>query len=706
MKRTLLYYVLIPAVIAVAVFLAFLAIKDFFASGENKADYAVYDGQTVRLVVGSRLLSPRRPPIIKDNEISIDLDTVKRYIDGTVYWDEANKKVTVTTRDRLVRMNTDSLTAFVNDRQEIRLDLPVFEDGGAVYLPMRFLSEYFQIRISYEEKNKVVIVDDRRAVIQTAAVVEKGAVMRLGRSVGEPIVKRFANPSAAAKNAGASAGGGGGAGVGTGGSANAGGAGGDTGENAAAGGDAGADGAATTDGAATADVDSSGDAGANVDGSVNAGGDTSASAGGGVNADESANAGWDENAGDAFDLENAAFDMYIFEEYDGWYKARSLDGVIGYIEKRFVAVRRYVDKIALADARPAAWKPENGKIVMVWEQVSSRRANPDTAKIPGMPGLDVVSPTWFSLTDKDGAVESRASADYIDWARMNGYKVWALFSNTMNDIEMTSAFLNDGLARENAIRALLAYAAILEIDGINLDFENVYLKDKDALTQFVRELAPMLREQGLTFSVDVNIPDGSDTWSRCYDTPSIAAAADYVNLMAYDQHGAKSQAAGSVSQLSWVEANLKKLIERDKVPPEKIILGIPFYTRIWEMDGQNAPKGGKPVNSSAVGMNTAIGRVFDNNADVEWDTDSGQFFCVYKLNGKLYHVWLEEPHSVNLRSALAHRYALAGVSAWSRNFVIPEIWDVLNRNLKEIVTYYQWKAEASVEAPELARVRA
>jgi spore germination protein YaaH len=176
--------------------------------------------------------------------------------------------------------------------------------------------------------------------------------------------------------------------------------------------------------------------------------------------------------------------------------------------------------------------------------------------------------------------------------------------------------------------------------------------------------------------------------------------------MAYDQHGARSPAAGSVSQLSWVELNLKKLIDRDGVPPDKIILGIPFYTRIWEMEDADAPRGGRPVNSSAVRMSVAIGNVFDNGADVEWDEESGQFYCEYIKEGKFFQVWLEEPNSINMRSSLAHKYSLAGVSAWSRYFVIPEIWDVLERNLKEIMTYYQWQNESGAQEPALEPVRA
>ena len=663
MNKDRVLHFLIPVVIAIAVFLGYLAVRNHMDSEESRVEYSLYDGQTVRLVIGSRLLSLIHPPIIRDNEIALDIDTIRRYIDKTVNWDKANKRVTVTTRDKLVRMNTDSLTALVNDRQEIRLDLPVFEEDGVVYLPLKFLSDFFQIRVDYNEKNKAVIVDDRRAVVQAATVVENNAVIRLGRSIKEPIVKSYPNVRADKKSGG----------------------------NLANGGTRGVVYAVSMDGGGNAD------AGAETVGEADDGGDAGTDDAGGEDA------GYIDDGDGSID--DGKFDMYVFEDYGDWYKVRSIDGIVGYIERKFVAVRRYVDKSSLVESGNTAWKPDGGKIIMVWESVSSARANPDTSRIPEMPGLDIVSPTWLNLADDQGTVESSASASYIDWAHAKGYHIWVLFANRMNDIEMTSRFLNNSLAREHAIRSVLAYAAVLGVDGINLDFENVYLKDRDVLTQFVRELAALLRAQGLAFSVDVNVPDGSDTWSRCYDTPAIAAAADYINLMAYDQTGARSHVSGSVSQLSWVEANLKKLIERDGVPPEKILLGIPFYTRVWEMEGADTEPGDRTKDSSAVGMKTAIGGVLDNNAEVEWDEESGQFFCKYKKDGKSYQVWLEDPNSANLRSSLVHKYSLAGVSAWSRTFVIPEIWDVLSRNLKDYTTYYQWRSEAFPESPALAQVQ-
>jgi spore germination protein YaaH len=278
-----------------------------------------------------------------------------------------------------------------------------------------------------------------------------------------------------------------------------------------------------------------------------------------------------------------------------------------------------------------------------------------------------------------------------------------MLSNDFKDIAQTSFFLNSQEARENAIRSVLVYAVALGIDGVNVDIENVYLKDRDALTQFVRELAPMLREQGLAVSVCVGVPDGSDTWSRCYDTPALADAADYVALMAYDQHVPSGPNAGSAAQFKWVESHVKRLVDFYQVPPGKLILGVPFYSRAWEMKPR-APLGGAFVKSSALYMSTAINNIWKYNAAVAWDDDSGQFVCEYSHSDKNFQLWLEDPASINLKLSLVHKYGLAGASAWSREFSIPEVWDVFERNLKQIMTYSQWQSEAFEEAPQMIRL--
>ncbi|MDR1440045.1 MAG: glycoside hydrolase [Clostridiales bacterium] len=611
MNRFKYLNIFVPVIAALAVFGIFLAFRTALASRGASGAIEQYDRSQILLIIGADIVRTEYQPIVRDGEIAIDLETVRARIDSKISWDEGNRRVTVTTRDRLIRMNTDELTAFVNER-EVQLDLPAFEDSGAIYIPMRFLSDFYQLDIQYNEENRLVIIDDRATVIQIATIISDGAVIRTGRDSKALIVKEY----------------------------------GDTPQPAGDGGEAGA-----------------------------AGSEGSAMAG---------------------------YELYVFEHYDDWYKVRSADGHVGFIEKKYVALRMYVDRDTLAEGHaPAPWKPESGKISMAWEQVEKKTPSPEN--IPDMPGLDVVSPQWFTLADEGGGVESAASTEYIEWAHRRGYKVWALFRNVSNDIEMTSAFLNSSAARENALRSLLAYASMLGIDGLNLDFENVYLRDKDALTQFVRELSPLLRAQGLAVSVDVNVPDGSETWSRCYDTPAIADAADYVVVMAYDQHVNSSPNAGSVSQLNWVEVNLKKLIERDLVPSQKIILGIPFYTRVWEMETPDEEPNGRFSGVRAVYMETAVNYALDNGASVEWDEPSGQFYCEYDLDGKRYHMWLEELQSINVKSSLIHKYNLAGLSAWSRVQGMDEIWGVLERNTKDIASYSDWMDRAYVEAPALAR---
>jgi len=379
--------------------------------------------------------------------------------------------------------------------------------------------------------------------------------------------------------------------------------------------------------------------------------------------------------------------LRVFEEYDNWYKVRTSRGVIGYIEKKHVVVRWItINEIPLKDEKKAEqWKPEKGKINLVWEMMYGKR--PDLNSIGKIEGLDVLSPTWFQLKDADGNLINRADATYVKWAHDNGYKVWALFSNDFQDIKMTSKFLHNADARDNAIRQILIYASLYNLDGINIDFENVYKEDKDALTQFVRELTPLLREQGLVVSIDVTIPDGSDTWSKCYDRKALGEIVDYVMLMTYDQHWATSPKAGSVAQITWVEQNLVKVLEM--VPREKLLLGLPFYTRLWQ---EEKTDNGTIVKQAAVlSMEGSKKVVNDNTAEVVWDEESGQFYTEYEKDGKTYKLWIEDENSINLKSSLVHKYKLAGTAAWSRTYENPAVWDVLNANLKEIETYAQWK---------------
>ncbi len=377
-------------------------------------------------------------------------------------------------------------------------------------------------------------------------------------------------------------------------------------------------------------------------------------------------------------------ELRVFDEYENWYKVRTWDGAIGYIEKRFVEVKNVVvqespegkaeDKNAKAD-----WKPEKGKINLAWDQVYERRE--DLSAMNDIEGLDVISPTWFQLKTEEGELINRAYSKYVDWAHENGYKVWALLANDFSNYEMSSKFLNNTNYRDNLIKEVLAYSALYKLDGINIDFENMYAADRDAFTQFVREITPFLKEQGLVVSVDVNDIE-------CYDKKALSEVVDYVMYMSYDQHWRTSPVAGSVAQLTWVEQRVRGVIERDKVPVEKLLMGIPFYTRLWTETTDETGK--KTLSSQALSMEGARNTITTNNVKVQWDEESGQFYGEYQKDNTLNKIWLEDANSINLRASLVHKYNLAGTCAWSSNFATADIWGVLKNNLKDVDNYQAW----------------
>lgn len=376
--------------------------------------------------------------------------------------------------------------------------------------------------------------------------------------------------------------------------------------------------------------------------------------------------------------------LRVFGEQEKWYKVRSEDGFVGYIEKKHVKTELIASNTEAEEPSSggAVWKPKQGKINLTWEYVGNK--NPDISKLKKISGLDVVSPTWFYVTDKQGNVANKADNGYVQWAHKNGYKVWALVGNG-SDPEMTHSFLNNTDTREKIYQQLLIYAKLYKLDGINIDFENVYLKDKDMLTQFMRELAPLLREQGLVVSIDVTFRSTSENWSMCYDRKALSQIVDYVAVMAYDQHWAASPVSGSVAEFGWVENGLKRILE--EVPSEKVLLGLPFYTRVWK---EELVDGKVKVSSSAVSMGTVEKLLSEHKPQVVWDEESGQHYAEYKVGKVTHRIWIEDDKSINLKTSLVHKYDLAGAASWRKGFESEDIWVVLEDTLKVKENYTQW----------------
>lgn len=316
-----------------------------------------------------------------------------------------------------------------------------------------------------------------------------------------------------------------------------------------------------------------------------------------------------------------------------------------------------------------------GKLNLVWDHVFDQSR--DLAKEQKITGLDIISPTWFAVVSEDGQVISKADMKYVQDAHDKGYKVWALVSNSF-DRELTKKILASETAKQNIIKQLVVYASVYNLDGINIDFENVYDEDKDKLTQFIGALTAALKEQNLVVSIDVTVPSSSPFWSACYDRKALGKIVDYMMVMTYDEHWRTSPVAGSVASIGWVEKGIAAMLTY--VPKEKLLMGIPFYTREWE---ETTVPDGIKVKSKALSMAQADKIVQSYKSDVVWLEDKGQHYTEYSKDDKRYRIWLEDDKSISLKANLVHKYQLAGAASWRKDFEKPYIWDILNQILKK-----------------------
>ena len=374
----------------------------------------------------------------------------------------------------------------------------------------------------------------------------------------------------------------------------------------------------------------------------------------------------------------AGDEVMIWGEEDGFYLAQLANGIKGYINKNDIQLS-HIEQIPFVQkaAPKVPFQPVGGKVNLTWENVT-QYGKTNTDAIGEMPGLNVVSPTWFHLQDGTGNITNIADPNYVRWAHNRGYQVWALFSNNF-DPDITTEMLADYDTRMKVIKQLLSFAELYDLQGINLDFENVYLRDKDRFTQFVRELTPLAHEQGLVISVDVTVRGGSEMWSLFYDRKALAETVDYMILMGYDEHWASSPVAGSVASLSWAEKGITDIMTYDDVPASKMILGVPFYTRLWAeelVDGQ------VKVSSRALYMSGAQNIVEEKGLTPVFDEKSGQNYVSYEEDGITYKMWLEDEQSMRARAEIVKRLDLAGIASWRRGFETPNIWGVIEDVLK------------------------
>ena len=360
------------------------------------------------------------------------------------------------------------------------------------------------------------------------------------------------------------------------------------------------------------------------------------------------------------------------EEYS---RIRTENGKIGYVKTNKLA-----NEYAVREDMPEE-KQIEGKINMTWDYYSEVGSAPDRTGTT-IDGVNVVSPSFFYIDENGRFTENvgESGEAYIDWAHENDYKVWPMVSNAPaanESLEITSEIMNSYENRKELIEQIVDACVAYDLDGINIDFENMKQEDIDLYSRFIIELTPRLNEIGMVVSVDVTAPDGGETWSMCFDRNVIGDVADYIVFMAYDQNGVSSTTPGTTAGYNWVELNLVKFLQTEEIDPDKLILGIPFYTRIWTEDTD-----GVIVRNSTVNMED-IEDILPDNVERTWDDELKQYYVEYQEENYTRKMWIEDIESLKAKVSLVNEDNLAGVASWQYGMETEDVWSMLKEELEQ-----------------------
>lgn len=368
-------------------------------------------------------------------------------------------------------------------------------------------------------------------------------------------------------------------------------------------------------------------------------------------------------------------DSVIVISSDGKYaRIRTENGKIGYIKANKLT-NEYLVREDLTEE-----KQIEGKVNMTWDYYSEVASAPDRTGT-AIEGVNVVSPSFFYI-DEDGSFRENvgeSGENYIKWAHENGYKVWPMVSNAPaanESLEITSEIMNSYENRKQLIEQIVDACVAYDLDGINIDFENMKQEDKDLYSRFIIELTPRLHEIGMVVSVDVTAPDGGETWSMCFDRNVIGDVADYIIFMAYDQNGISSKTAGTTAGYNWIELNLVKFLQTEEIDSDKLILGIPFYTRIWTVDAN-----GEVLRNPTVNMEDIEG-VIPDGVQKTWDDELKQYYVEYQDGDYTRKMWIEDVESLKAKVSLVKENNLAGVASWQYGMETQDVWSMLKEELK------------------------
>lgn len=370
--------------------------------------------------------------------------------------------------------------------------------------------------------------------------------------------------------------------------------------------------------------------------------------------------------------------VVILEELENWSKVKSKDAVIGYVENKFLTNVRTEEMEPVTDAIEVNINSiqKDYTINLAFHQVFNEGDSNLGDLVSTSSTINTVAPTWFRLTDNEGDFASIANRAYVEKAHSLGLEVWAVLTDVDSkelyglDVDLNAVFSNSE-NRTKLINGLMEQVNTYGIDGINIDLESVKKDAGPHFVQFLRELSIQTRANNVVLSVDNFVPT---EYTAHYNRAEQGLVADYIIIMGYDEHYAGGGVAGSVASIGFVESGIENT--KAVVPKEKIINAIPFYTRVWEVNGGT-------INGSTLTMRMQQDWIAKAGVEPVWDEETCQNYIAYDKDGITYQCWLEDTASIQVKLNVMKAQEIAGVAAWKLGIEDKAVWEVIDQYVAE-----------------------
>ena len=370
--------------------------------------------------------------------------------------------------------------------------------------------------------------------------------------------------------------------------------------------------------------------------------------------------------------------LEILEQMETWSKVKTADSVIGYVENKRLGDITEETETPVTDYQEPEYTAltSDSKICLGWHSIGGVGGN-DTlySMVSGTKGMNVIAPTWFSLTDENGSIRNFGTANYVTTAHNMGLQVWGVvdnfnYANETGTAISTLNMLSSTTSRQNFVRNVTDAAVGLGLDGINVDFEQLSSDCGPHYVEFIRELSIQCRNMGLVLSIANYVPFNFNDYYRLDIQGQVA---DYVIIMGYDEHWHGSKDPGSVASISYVSGGLDRTLQ--EVPANKVVNALPFYTILWKTEGTDVTDEYITMNNEADFMNRA-------GVTAEWDEETCQNYAEWTSGNATYQIWLEDAESIAVKLNMMATKNIGGVAVWRLGYGTQAAWELINAYLQ------------------------